>query len=589
LDKLAFGWQKYDWAIVLLVLVVLHCITWGATIATTGLFTDEWELFGILHFIPHNLTDLISRVLHHERFTVRPFLAMLLATLYYFLGDNPYWYHALNQVVEIVGAFFLYLAVGRLSGLKPTAFIAAVIFLLLPNHDMSHYHVTAMSAQIALSLFCAAFYLFVRGAQDGKKWPLWLACVCYFIGLPIYELGIPLFSLLGLSALWILLVQQKKTVQETALRTVLLCLPYVAIVLFFVIFRTVVLPAIGSSTMYKSGFELAHFFAVYKEGITLSLLPPLFVHFAGKASEILQTGLSRTMIFQLIGACLVTAGALFALDGRRHGLANKSSETDQSGETADSGEIADSGEKKILLFLLVFGLIGVLAGYAPYALAPDYMPILDTGYNRINQAASLGASVFFAALFSLTVAFISNKLQMQKALLALIMLPLVALFILADWQYSKAWLASSSVQKRIMAQVRQFAPEIKKADCLILTGAPRYVLWAPLFDSVWDFRSMLRIVLNDDTINGGVTSDRMRIIGDKVKDMYGEAVCGEYEFKNMLVLSPDQEKVFKVNSAAEFIDVIEKYGVKFDLGKDSIERWRKETLDTAKTKSEPQA
>lgn len=550
-----------------MLLIGLHCVTWGSTIATTNLFTDEWELFGILHFIPHDLSELVNRVMHHERFTVRPFLAMTLAFLYYFLGDNPYWYHFLNAVVEICGAFFLYLAVARLSGVRLAALIAAIFFLLFPNHDMSHYHVTAMSAQIALSLFCAAFYFFVRGAQDARAWPLWLALLCYFIGLPIYELGIPLFSLLGLSALYILRVQQAKTLKETATQTVLLLLPYVAIVVLFIVFRTVVLPAIGSSTMYKSGFELGHFFAVYKEGIILSLLPPLFMHFVGKAGEILQTGITRTMIFQLVGALLASGLAIFAV-GRNEAIEEPPSRT--------------AGRRNTLIALMIFGLIGVLAGYAPYAMAPDYMPVLDTGYNRVNQAASLGASVFFGALIAFAASFFefssrkNGRAYLPCLVATLICVPFVGLFILADWQYAKAWLASSSVQRRIMAQVRQFAPEIRGADSLILTGAPRYVLWAPLFDSVWDFRSMLRIVLDDGTVSGGVTSDRMRVFGDKVKDMYGDAVCGEYSFKNMLVLSPDQERVYKVNNASEFIDVIEKYGVKFDLGHDTIARWRKE-------------
>lgn len=546
---------------VLIVLSFLHSVTWGATISRVGFFTDEWELFGILHFVPHNLFDDMLRVLQHERFTVRPLLACLLGALYYCFGDQPYGYHLLNQIVEIVGAFFLYLAIAQLTKLKLPAFIAAVLFLLYPNHDISHYHVTAISAQIALALFTLTFYLFVLGIQsDDKRW-LCLALVLYGLSLPIYELGLPLFVLLAAVAVWVYCLQRGFSLRKSVLRAAYLCLPYLLLVGIFVLFRMVFLPTIGSSTVYKSGFHIDHVASVFREGMIVSVLPPAFFHFYGKAYEAFQAGLSRTHYWQLSFVAFVMILPLVAMREKylKPLLQNQ----------------------KTLVALSIFGLFAALVGYTPYALAPDYLPVLDSGYNRINQASSIGASIFIASLLCLFFCLLEQFLtKIHKLVPALVLASAVAafvnLFILADWQYSKAWIASTAMQNRIISQVRQFAPAIKASHTLILSGTPRYVLWAPLFDSVWDFQSMLRIVLNDQTICGGVTSSRMRIMQNKLKDMYGEAVIAKYSFDGMLVLVPDLEHCSRVDSAEAFVDFVEKNGVKFDLDQQTVDRWRSE-------------
>ncbi len=554
-------WQRFDWLVVLMALAFLHSVTWGATISRVGFFTDEWELFGILHFVPHNLFDDILRVLQHERFTVRPLLACLLGALYYCFGDQPYGYHFLNQIVEIFGAFFLYLAVAQLTKLKLPAFISAVFFLLYPNHDISHYHVTAISAQIALSLFTLTFYLFVLGVQRDDKRCLCLALVLYGLSLPIYELGLPLFVLLAAAAVWVYCLQRGFSLRKSVIRAAYLCLPYLFLVAIFVLFRMVLLPTIGSSTVYKSGFQIDHVVSVFREGMMVSVLPPAFLHFCGKAYEAVLAGLSRTLCWQLLLVTLLMILPLVA-----------------AGEKQIESLIHN---RKTLVVLMAFGLLAVLVGYTPYALAPDYLPVLDSGYNRINQASSIGASLFLASLLCLFYCVLKTLLATtHKAVPALVLASTVAalvnLFILADWQYSKAWMASTAMQNRIISQVRQFAPAIKASRTLILTGTPRYVLWAPLFDSVWDFQSMLRIVLNDQAICGGVTSSRMRIMQNKLKDMHGEAVIWEYGFDHMLVLVPDLEHCSKVDSAEAFVNFVEKNGVKFDLDQQTVDRWRSE-------------
>ncbi|CAN5375473.1 hypothetical protein BH11CYA1_BH11CYA1_46720 [soil metagenome] len=551
--------EKHHWLLVLVILALLHQITWGATIAKVGFFTDEWELFGILHFVPHDIISEITRVLQHERFAVRPLLACILGALYYVFGDQPYGYHLLNQIVEILGAFFLYLAINRLCKFKLLAFSAAVLFLLYPNHDISHYHVTAMSAQMALTLFNLCFYLFVCGVQRKAQSYLWFSAICYFLGLSIYELCMPLFFLLAMAAVYILTFEEKSSIKAILRRVFALCLPYIVVLALFVAYRMLILPLIGSKPVYRPGFQWNHFCAVYSQGIQLTLLPQFFIHMGAKAGQDLADGFSRIMAVKVTFGLFAVGCGLFVLK-------------DQF--VAKAGNRSAKNMQYLCLFLM--GLIAVLLGYAPYSLALDYLPCLDSGYNRINQASSLGASICLAAFICGLAHLVVRRFTYQKIGVALFLLPLTGLFVLASWQYSKAWLASSVMQNRIISQIKNHSAQIKLADSLILAGCPRYVMWAPLFDSVWDFRSMLRIVLNDHEASGGVVSDRMKIEGEQLKDLFGQQLLGKYDFKNMVILVPSGEVIYRVNNAQEFIAIVQRYGFGFDLEQTTIDRWKVE-------------
>ncbi len=278
-----------------------------------------------------------------------------------------------------------------------------------------------------------------------------------------------------------------------------------------------------------------------------------------KAGQDLADGFSRIMAVKVTFGLFAVGCGLFVLK-------------DQF--VAKAGNRSAKNMQYLCLFLM--GLIAVLLGYAPYSLALDYLPCLDSGYNRINQASSLGASICLAAFICGLAHLVVRRFTYQKIGVALFLLPLTGLFVLASWQYSKAWLASSVMQNRIISQIKNHSAQIKLADSLILAGCPRYVMWAPLFDSVWDFRSMLRIVLNDHEASGGVVSDRMKIEGEQLKDLFGQQLLGKYDFKNMVILVPSGEVIYRVNNAQEFIAIVQRYGFGFDLEQTTIDRWKVE-------------
>lgn len=164
--------------------------------------------------------------------------------------------------------------------------------------------------------------------------------------------------------------------------------------------------------------------------------------------------------------------------------------------------------------------------------------------------------------------------KFKPSLWSLVMAPVVGSFILANWGLSKPWILSWATQKQIQQSILGNAQNLRPGDSIVLANCPRYVMWAPLFDGVWDFQNMLQFKLNRKDISGSVVSERLKVSRAYIEDVASGYSCGAYEFGHLLVFIPAPPKLIRVESAEDFVELVEKEGMTFGLDPEMPTIWR---------------
>ncbi len=245
-----------------------------------------------------------------------------------------------------------------------------------------------------------------------------------------------------------------------------------------------------------------------------------------------------------------------------------------------------SDDKEQPVVLLPLGLITVILSYTIFGLNPEYFPTFQTLVNRINEGAAVGIGIATAGLMALLFKILGNKggKPLQASIIAIVLLPMLALSFLADRGYAQPWILSWYTQKVIQDSLKDNAGRFRPGDSIILANCPRYVMWAPLFDGVWDFQPMLQLTLRSRDIKGGVVSERMEIQNNQLKDISRGVVCNTYDFKRLFIIIPPKGELVAVHSAEEFISVIEQRGFGFGLERSVLGKWRSQ-LENGKVNS----
>ncbi len=184
-----------------------------------------------------------------------------------------------------------------------------------------------------------------------------------------------------------------------------------------------------------------------------------------------------------------------------------------------------------------------------------YSPVIDAWLNHINEGGSLGACLIITGLLGLLLDHVRAIAQPLRAMaFALLVSALASFFILVDWQFAKPWIISWHTQKELMSLIRSHASEIKTGDAIILGGITRYARWAPVADGTWDFQNLVRVALNNPTINANVVTERLHIDNDALVDRSGTLILGVYPFKQMILYSPWRSQWLRVSTRQEFIE-----------------------------------
>ncbi len=111
--------------------------------------------------------------------------------------------------------------------------------------------------------------------------------------------------------------------------------------------------------------------------------------------------------------------------------------------------------------------------------------------NRIFTGAAIGWGCIFASLLFASTRFFA-KHTISNALQSICLSAFCVYFIIANWALAQPWVASQKAQTGIIYLMKQKKGVIQHPDSVLLADCPRYVMWSPVFDGVWDFQSMTR-------------------------------------------------------------------------------------------------
>ncbi len=505
-------------------------------------------MYSNLHFGPKPWWDLTLECLKDPKVIIRPLEGPYFAALFTWFGGSPFGHHLVNALFEAFGAWFLYLGLARVSHNKRLSFLASALFLMYPNHDATHYWITASSATVSLTLYTLSFWQAVKGFQEKRIGLVFVSAFSFLLSVFYYESFLPLFPFTFVCCLFIALEGHAQKA-KAALQTALYFSPYVVITVITWWYRRVYLPKVlPESWTPAAGFDINHIITVYKEGFNDNLLAPAALFFVEQANKALATGIAPIEWLFFAIAAIAVAATPFLL-------------------VKSESEITPATFAK----LLTAGFVTILSSYSIYGLALTYVPRLDTIINRINAGASIGSAIIIACAIFFIAQAINKRATVIPVLLCTL---LVGLFILSNWGLSKPWIASWGVQKHIRTIIENNRTKFKSGDSIVLANAPRYVMWAPLFDGVWDFQTMVRWCLDNKNINAGVVSERIVLSKDDARDVSRGYLCGTYPYKTMHLLTPGPETWYEVPNGETFISIIEKNGMAFGLDKSMPAQWR---------------
>lgn len=543
----------------LAVLAVLEISMFAPIAKRIGFYLDDWSMYANLHFGPQSLIDLTAYALKDDKVLIRPVEAPYFSLMHILFGASPFGHHLVNYGMEVGSAFFAFMAIRRITGSAPVSLWAAMLFLLYPTHDSTHYWLTASSATMSMCLYTASWWLSLVAARTGRASILFSAALLFFLSVFNYEAFIPL-SALTAASLFLVFMESGLPVKASLMKAGLWWSPFLFSVGSMWCYNKLLI-ALGRGWTYHAELSVGHFIETMRSGFDLSLGPGLIAFLGERVKDALASGLNTGVLLGLAAGGLVALFSAYLL-----------SRQSQAGETSASACLKLAG----------LGLLTMIASYTIYGVAPNYMPTLTSIINRINYGASLGAAMILAAgcaAAGMRLARLTGLPPLRQMSASLICASLVLAFILANHGLSQPWIASWTVQKHVRSLIEMRAAQFAPGDAILLANVPRYAMWSPVFDGVWDFQSMVWLVLDRRDVSAGVVSERMRISRESLKDISMGYLCGTYPFTRLTVLVPTPPSWLPVRSAEEFIGVIQKHGMGFGLDASMPNQWRKQLAE----------
>lgn len=483
-----------------------------------------------LHFGPEPFWQSVANLIRIDpRVAIRPVEAPYFAGLYFLFGLQPIGYHVVNMVIEVLAAWFLYLGCARLTNNSLAATLAAMMLILCPVHDSTHYWIVASSISLSAMLFLLSLWLSVKAVSDARPKLHILSGIAFATSLFNYEAFIALIVLLY-GAVFIATDRQLSLIArgQAALNAVALHLIAIACLWYYQ--RNLAPHLCASESFHRITFDPGRIAHVIFEGLRVTCSPQALGFYGEQAFSFV------TASFNPLPVLLVFPISLAMI------LISPS-----------------PSEARGSYSLIMLGLIAIFASYVIFGLNPSYVPTNNTIMNRINTGAAIGISMLFAGIISSVLKLMLPAFTCRRAALGAVACAtscLMLFFALANNGMSRPWITSAKLQEEIQQIVVQEADTLFASSSVFLSRVPRYVLWSPMFDGVWDFQSMVRITLDDPDKIAGVMSDRIIFENDRVRDVSHGALCGEYPFKNMCVITLDPKRLAKVNSCDEFVRAV---------------------------------
>ncbi|MFN8554086.1 MAG: hypothetical protein U0103_21635 [Candidatus Obscuribacterales bacterium] len=542
--------KRWHLLIALALIIAFEFVCFGPIVNKVGFYLDDWITLNLIQWGPKSFFSAFHQyLLSDPRVIVRPVEAFFYVVEFFVFGLKPIGYHLVNAALEIASAFLLYVALCDLTRKPALSLVAGLILIAYPNHDVTHYWSTCSSENVSLALSMASLALTTKGAIQGKlSYHCW-SVVCFLLSIFCYETFLPLVSLNAFFAYIVFL--RSDDALKAFKRATLVSLPFALSVIPLLIYSRVIAPMLGPAQVHAVHFDLRNIINVVVEGVRINCPPYSVQYFAEVGARAYEYTSAKTLWTTFGIAAAVLMAAMWGL-------------------------LRVSDDKNQPTILLPLGLITVVLSYTIFGLNPEYFPTFQTLVNRINEGAAVGIAIATAGFIALILRMLGAKAgsAVQALVIAAVLLPMLALSFIADRGYAQPWILSWYTQKVIQDSLKANAGRFRPGDSIILANCPRYVMWAPLFDGVWDFQPMLQLTLKSRDIKGGVVSERMEIQNNQLKDISRGVVCNTYDFSKLFIIIPPKGEIVPIHSAEEFISTIEQRGFGFGLERAVLSKWR---------------
>lgn len=562
-------------------IVLIELICFLPIMSKVGFYLDDWATLAYMYFGPkeHGAFGLMRYYLLNDLLVViRPVEALHFGLVYWNFNLNPFPWHVVNMVLEIAVAALSCQIVRKLSGSAYIGFFAAVFILLCPTHDSSHYWVVCSSVTLSLALYLGSLLCTleaIAAARSLRRAAFHIfSSMLFALSLFNYEMFMPLAAVSVIVSILMSLNGQRRSASE---RTKTISLKNLQSAVFastptfgamivpialLLSYLKLVVPVISTASMRSINFDTHVFVSTVWQGFQLNTPVSFCTFLVSRALEGFD-GISRG---ELVRMLVIFVATVLVFSWLKHQELKS-----PNGGVLDSFVL--SGSQLILL-----GLFTVAVAYTIFGLCPDYPPTFMTIFNRINTGASFGLALVISGIFSYWTtreaggAFTSFRF-VSLAVFAGVM---ASVFTLADFGLSKPWIASWNTQKHIQSKILEHASSLDAGASLLLLNCPRYVMWAPVYDGVWDFQNTVRILLSREKFNANVVSERLSVFPGGVKDVSRGTECGAYSFSSLhLLVAPDCLPI-RASSSQQFIDCVEHKGMGFGLQPEAVARWKVE-------------
>lgn len=224
-----------------LAIITAGILAFGLQLPSLGLFQDDW------HFIHYGSAAGAQGMLDFLTMDGRPTAAWVYALGYPLLRFSPLPWHVLSLTLRLVTVLLTFSTLTTLFPRRTRAnAIAAFFFLLYPFFILQPQAVVYTEHWMSFALFMLSMLLMLRAIQNPKRWlpftalavlatTLHLFTVEYFVGL---ELLRPL-------AIWMTVERNNISLYARLKRGVITWLPYLLILLLFLVWRTFILGNLG--------------------------------------------------------------------------------------------------------------------------------------------------------------------------------------------------------------------------------------------------------------------------------------------------------------------------------------------------------
>jgi hypothetical protein len=415
-------------------------------------------------------------------------------------GFNPLPYQLAYLALDVAAGFLLYRLLDALLGDRDFALLAAVLVLLFPNHAITHIWLGSSALLVSLVLVFASLLLHLRWMSRKGVWLLVASQGLYIAGLLDYEATafLPLIAWAGLR----FGSRPKATVSFV---------PYLASFAAVMCWQRLVVPHLfGAGEVRAAGLSVSHFFAAYAAG--LAAITVDVARMCGK-------GVIYFGAWPVIAAVCLSAAGASALKRPGH----------VSWKPA-----------------LAMAAAAFLAGYLPFAVSSDYMPISSGIMARTCALGAIAGGILLAlAIFSAPRAYRAPLVAVS-----------LAAFTLANWRAGSQWARSWSLQQEILSKAAPLVKGLPPSSTVLVAGFFRFIddeegTGALVFDRDWDIGSALRLKSGRVDLAANVVSARMVFHRREAVESFQGKILRRYPYGSLYVYGHDRGTLFHLRSGKD--------------------------------------